>query len=286
MTYLASLHIDLLIKCVTDNFSVQDIIQNYEIFNGMTLFNNKHVWKALWKRDISTFNIPECITYELYVNTYKRYGNIGMIEFEKVDYVIKHNCDKLVDLLIKDPKQYQFNIDTMIFGLHRSNNIEFIQCIMDKMKPFKYHNRILQGACMDSQREVIKWIVENYNEHLDYNEALEFAVRGQNTNIIQMILDLGVTKYKYGLYEACENSDHKNFEWMISLIESHYKQEEKIKTYNHALYYAANSGEITMVKKLINLGATDYDDSCQVCGIPKNKIMKLILDKRNGININ
>jgi hypothetical protein len=139
---------------------------------------------------------------------------------------------------------------------------------------------------MHSQKEIIQWLVENYDKYLDYDEALEFAVRGQHSDIIQWMMDLGATDYGSALSEACENRDDKNFEWMVSLIEIYYTQEEKIQSYNDSLYYAAGSGDTNIVKKLIDLGANDYDDSCQVCGIPKEKIVKLILDKQRESHIN
>ena len=295
MSYLNTLPCELFIKCILDYFLPAEIVKNKEV---TTIFSNE-VWKTVWKRDISTFNIPENITYELYIDTYSKYSRIGVIEFEKITYIIEHNYNKLVDLVVANSEQYKFNIDHMIFHLGESNNIKFIEYVIGKMQQFKqyhllhfgrdefkYYDRLLQGAAMAGNKYVIKWLITNPDiDSLDYNGGLTFAARGRHKDIMQWMIDLGATDYGGALAEACGTRDNDIFKWMLDLTSKYTDLDEKIEAYNSAMRESALVDDIEKVKLFLDLGATDYDLILQEPGVDNEDIWKLVLSHKNGTNI-
>ena len=294
MSYLNTLPRELFIKCIFDYFPPAEIIKNREL---ATIFSQE-IWKTVWKRDISTFNIPENITYELYAETYIKYSRVGVIESEKITYIIKHNYNKLVDLVVANSDQYKFNIDTMIFHLGESNNIKLIEYVIEKMQPFKqyqllhfgrdqfeYYDRLLQGAAMAGNKRVIEWLITNPDVNsLDYNGALNFAARGRHKDIMQWMIDLGATDYGGALAEACGNRDNDIFKWMLDLTSKYTDLDERIEAYSWAMRESAFVDDIEKVKLFLDLGATDYDLILQEPGVDNEDIWKLVLSYKNGTN--
>src|SRR5581483_3951434 len=111
MTYIDVLPIDLRIKYFLDYFPPTEIIKSPEI---TTLFSQT-VWKAIWKRDISTFNIPENISYEIYKNLYVKYSNLRPVYSSEIIEMIKNNHNKLLDFSIEKltGQRGDFNIDLL-----------------------------------------------------------------------------------------------------------------------------------------------------------------------------
>src|SRR5581483_12156531 len=167
---------------------------------------SREVWKAILKRDISTFNIPENISLKLYNNVYRNYNKHIQIFPSEITYLIDNLYDKRLEAIIT--LNDSNNIDTILFDLSRSNNIVFIENIMKKVNisTIKQCNRILDGASFYDHIEVIKWLSELCKD-LDYNSGLWYAIRGGRKEIINLLIDMGANDYNEALAEACSIGD-------------------------------------------------------------------------------
>lgn len=284
MSYLNAIPLDLLIKCFLDYFPATEIITEQAV---TSLFSRK-TWIAIWKRDISTFNIPRKISYNVYKTLYNKYSDIQTLWGLEIMEMIKQNYNKLLDLTINKLTggRGDFNIDGLFFHLSESNNIKFIEYVLEKTSKFNYHARLLDGAAMFGHKKVIEWLINNYPQHLNYNSALCFATRGHHKDIMQWMMDLGANDYNNAFGEACENHDKELREWMFKLIQENYTKEEQLQSYNDNMRSAGLGGDVEVVKLLLNLGATDYDAIIQEPGCAR-EIGQFVLEyKKQKISRN
>lgn len=103
--------------------------------------------------------------------------------------------------------------------------------------------------------ELFNYFLEEGKRYItidDYNESLFFAVEGQNENIIDRLIGLGVDDYTHALSYAAKVGNERLVDKFILLGGD--------PTYDKALYSAAENGDERIVNKLLALGNDAYDD--------------------------
>ena len=220
--YLTSLPSELLMQCVLNNFLPLEIIKNIDIINMCPIISNQYFWKELWRRDISTLNIPENITYENYRSVteddeFREDEEAGVIimNMDRIRYFTENGYDTLLYSFLDNAANYEKPLETIDKSYNlalsyaaEANYIEIVKRIMEKVDKINTEYKKSLSDVEEKKNKII----------LDYDGPLCGGARNGNSEIVNWMLSLGATDYGNSLESAAIGGHEDMIHLMVNLL--------------------------------------------------------------------
>lgn len=180
----------------------------------------------------------------------------------------------------------QFNIDIC-------KRLKLIRMMSMNMTLNTEHRKFIFGAaCYGGSIKIISMLIKKGYNYWDI--GLKNACLGNNLDIVQLMIEKGATHFDLSLYHACYcyYIDMIIIHFLIEKIESSlYSQSSNpskkcIDCWNKGLYYACSTGNIQIVRLMIQKGATvpmkTFDQACITGNV---KIVRLLIENIEDDNL-
>jgi len=179
------------------------------------LFSYTPFWKALWRRDISTFLPLPKDAYEKYKEILDRLSKLSGI-YEKIEYLAINGYDLLLKPLLSTLSDYNLVMTYAAYGGH----IELVNLMLEKGAN-AYNNAMIEAAYRGHMNIVRLMLELGAN---DYNEAMSFAAKGGHIEIVRLMLEKGANNYNRAMASAAYKGHIEIVRLMLGLGANDYNE--------------------------------------------------------------
>jgi ankyrin repeat protein len=222
---ISNLPPDLILTVALDYLEPDEILRLCRVsraFND-TLCQNSQFWRLLIRRDLTDRPVPESVDpRDLYRTSVRDLPNHGVNS--QLQYAAGHGYEKLVDRLLNEGANYYGGA---LVAAAQAGHMKIVNRLLAQIAGSQFH---------PSFKQIL------------YNHALGSAAEGGHHEIVNRLLQAGANDYTGGFIGAVEGGDQEIMNQMLQLGVN----------LNRALSAAAESGHRDMVKRLLELGASNY----------------------------
>ena len=225
-------------KAALSYLSPEEIIKacavNEQVKNS--LCNDKGFWKALYRKDYSSFMVHSDYK-EAYYKTYNELNSLQPDEDESIEstknrYVAKHGLDMVID------------DDASVFiDAAEEGNLQMIMAMLDRPIDKSMYRYALYQAARGGYENIVDVLIENFHQNFtieDYNWAMVRATYAGNINIVKKMIDLGADNYDDAMFAA--TSHYEILKLLLDMGAD----------YDKAINYAVRRGDQQLVNRIRN----------------------------------
>lgn len=189
-------------------------------------------WKAVWKKDISSFiELPK--EYDEPYKSYDKYKEIFEILQDTTTNRVKYLAKNGYDILLY-PRMIGEMYEAVIYAIEYGH-IEIVKGCIDL--GYVYYDNAMIHAAQCGNLDIVKLMVAKGAD--SYDDAMAFvALFNNNIDIIDFMLEKGATKYEWALHNAIGTKKIEIVQKMLDLIDKNidrYSQDKLMEIYQRAL---------------------------------------------------
>lgn len=164
------------------------------------LLKDKHFWKTVWNRDISSFVQAPVNIQELYLDII---NNNKKFEEDELDYLTSSGYDILLYeqlLSNKDNERFKELCDH-VFVTAACSDHKSIVCKMIELGADEFMMALINIASTDNV-EMVKFLISKSNRRVDFDALLDMASYCGELNMATYLAENGATDYNWGMHNA------------------------------------------------------------------------------------